>query len=148
MMHHPLHPHAARPQQRGMSLIVVLLLLVIVSMLGAASMQIAGMGEHGARNDRDMQLALQSAEAALIEAEVDLTGPNPNGGEIGNRTADFKAGNARFPGSKCGKSSKAKGLCALETSSSKKATWLTADFEGGSDTASFGDFTPSSFQSA
>ncbi len=70
-MNHSLH-HRPQPQ-RGMSLIVVLLLLVIVSMLGAASMQIAGMGEHGARNDRDMQLALQSAEAALIDAEVDLS---------------------------------------------------------------------------
>ena len=43
------HPYA---RQGGVSLIVVLLLLVIVSMLGIASMQIAMMGERGARNDR------------------------------------------------------------------------------------------------
>ena len=62
--------------QHGVSLVVVLLLLVIVSMLGVASMQIATMGERGARNDRDQQLAWQSAEAALVDAEIDLAGPN------------------------------------------------------------------------
>ena len=59
-------------RQSGVSLVVVLLLLVIVSMLGIASMQIAMMGERGARNDRDMQIAWQSAEAALVDAETTL----------------------------------------------------------------------------
>ena len=147
-MNHLMQPTRPRQQQRGMSLIVILLLLVIVSMLGVASMQIAGMGEHGARNDRDMQLAMQSAEAALVDAEIDLTGPNTNGGEVGNRTAIFKANNAPFPGKDCGKSGNAKGLCALETDASKPAVWLTADYEGGTDVASFGDFTPRDFKNA
>lgn len=138
------HLHRTHTQQRGMSLIVVLLLLVIVSMLGAASMQIANMGEHGARNDRDMQLALQSAEAALIDAEVDLQGTK---NVTGTRTKQFKAGNARFPGSGCAKSGTWKGLCALETNANKPAVWLTADYEGGSDVASFGDFTKRDFKS-
>ena len=112
------HLHTTR--QRGMSLIVVLLLLVIVSMLGVASMQIATMGEHGARNDRDMQLALQSAEAALIDAEVDL-GVSKDKAKWGTRTAKFKASNARFPGEGCSKDETWRGLCALETSASKNA---------------------------
>ena len=136
---HQRPPQQQRQQQRGMSLIVVLLLLVIVSMLGAASMQIAGMGEHGARGDRDIQLALQSAEAALIDAELDLTGSKTL---QGTRTPDFKAGNARFPsGAKCQGSGKWKGLCGLETNPKKAATWLLADWKDGSNTAEFGEQT-------
>lgn len=63
-------------RQRGVSLIVVLMLLVIVSLLGVASMQIVMMGERAARSDRDMQLAWQGAEAALVDAEIELKGPN------------------------------------------------------------------------
>ena len=48
-------------RQRGISLIVVLMLLVVVSLLGIASMQIVMMGERAARSDRDMQLAWQGA---------------------------------------------------------------------------------------
>lgn len=142
-------------KQRGMSLIVILLLLVIVSMLGVASMQIATMGEHGARNDRDIQLSLQSAEAALVDAEVDLQGPN-NGAE--SRTSVFKAGNARFPGSGCSGSGKAKGLCVLNTDNDKTPAWYDVldeaidDPEGdATDNAQFvrfGDFTGRSFKSA
>jgi Tfp pilus assembly protein PilX len=52
-----------------------LLLLVIVSILGVGAAQIATMGERSARNDRDMQVAWQSAEAALMDAEFDIHGP-------------------------------------------------------------------------
>lgn len=63
-------------RQRGASLIVVLMLLVIVSLLGVASMQISMLSERAARSDRDMQLAWQGAEAALVDAEIELQGPN------------------------------------------------------------------------
>ena len=165
MNHAATHLH---PRQRGMSLVVVLLLLVIVSMLGVASMQIAGMGEHGARNDRDMQLSLQSAEAALIDAEVDLQGipkRDPQGKPVLDangvpelvcceRTKSFRANNARFPASGCASGGKWKGMCALETDSDT-ASWLAAaDFEADEengvnrDVVSFGDFTGRSFHNA
>ena len=161
------HLHPTR--QRGMSLIVVLLLLVIISMLGVASMQIATMGEHGARNDRDMQLSLQSAEAALIDAEIDLQGIPEKDAEgkpvVENgatkllcceRTQVFRANNARFPGSGCSHGGNRQGLCALETDADKPATWLVAEFEAEEDpdekesqtTVSFGDFTGRRFQNA
>ena len=150
-MNHLHHPQR-RTGQRGMSLIVILLLLVIVSMLGVASMQIAGMGEHGARNDRDVQLSLQSAEAALIDAEVDLQGPNTSNN---SRTKIFKSGNARFPGSGCLSSGNARGLCALETDPKEKAAWLKVDFEGTADPSDgssefveFGEFTGRDFKNA
>ena len=63
-------------RQRGASLIVVLMLLVIVSLLGVASMQISMLSERAARSDRDMQLAWQGAEAALVDAEIELQEPN------------------------------------------------------------------------
>ena len=44
-------------KQRGISLLTVLLILLIVSLLGTASVQITMMSERGARNDRDMDLA-------------------------------------------------------------------------------------------
>lgn len=139
-MKHIMQPTRLQPQ-RGMSLIVILLLLVVISMLGIASMQIATMGEHGARNDRDMQLATQSAEAGIIDAEIDIGGIGNNSANWGARTADFKAGNARFPSSGCRSDDKWKGLCALETDPNKPASWLAADYKGGTNTTSFGDKT-------
>lgn len=109
---------------RGVSLIVVLLLLVIVSMLGVASMQISMMGERGARNDRDMQLAWQSSEAALIDAEIDLQGPNT---ASGSRTASLLAG-PTIPDSGCATSDANRGICNFRTTGSTKPTWLTVDF--------------------
>jgi len=50
----------------------VLIILVLVSLLGVGGAQIAMMSERGARNDRDMQLAWQSGEAALLDAESDI----------------------------------------------------------------------------
>ena len=61
--------------QKGASLIMVMIILTIVSMIGIAGVQISMMSERGARNDRDYQLAWQSAEAGLMDAENDLFGP-------------------------------------------------------------------------
>lgn len=62
-------------KNRGASLIVVLILLVIVTGLGLGAIQISMMGEKGARNDRDRQIVRQAAEAALMDAEFDIRGP-------------------------------------------------------------------------
>ena len=62
-------------RQRGASLIMVMMILIIVSLLGVGGAQIALMSERGARNDRDMQVAWQAAEAALLDAEFDMTDP-------------------------------------------------------------------------
>ena len=64
-------PPTAR-RSRGASLIVIMLILVVVSILGVSGIQVAMMGERGTRNDRDQQVAWQSAEAALIDAEFDI----------------------------------------------------------------------------
>lgn len=131
--------------QRGISLLVVLMLIVIVSVLGVGAAQIATMSERSARNDRDMQLAWQSAEAALLDAEFDISGPATS---AQSRTAAVFAGatnsNAFITG--CGSSGNSTGLCALNPSG--KPAWLTVDFtatSGGATTA-FGAFTGRSLE--
>lgn len=51
-----------------------LLILLVVLMLGLSASRIAVQDEKAARNDRDRQLALQAAEAALIDAQLDIEG--------------------------------------------------------------------------
>lgn len=62
---------AAAPQ-RGASLIMVMMILVVVSILGISAVQVSMMSERGARNDRDGQVSWQAAEAALVDAEYDI----------------------------------------------------------------------------
>jgi type IV pilus assembly protein PilX len=135
----------SRPaRQSGVSLIIVLLLLVIVSILGVGAAQIATMGERSARNDRDMQVAWQSAEAALMDAEFDIHGPGTS-----NRQAVFtNMANTNAFVSGCGDSGNSKGLCTLVTSG--QPAWLAVDFTSTANSAKttqFGAFTGRGFPS-
>ena len=132
---------------RGVSLVIVMLILVIVSMLGVASVQISMMGERGARNDRDMQLAWQGAEAALIDAEIDISGPNA---ASTSRTAVVLT-KPPTPGPGCTTSGIYRGFCDYTTTGSTKPTWLTVDFtDQGSSAPSvaLGTFTERTFNHA
>ena len=62
-------------KEHGVSLIIVMIVLAVVSLLGVAGIQISSLGEKSARNDRDLQIAFQSAEAAFLDAEYDIRGP-------------------------------------------------------------------------
>jgi type IV pilus assembly protein PilX len=59
-------------RQRGATLIVTMLMLVLVLLLGIAGARVALQGEKTTRNDRDRQIAFQAAEAALLDAETDI----------------------------------------------------------------------------
>lgn len=75
----PVHGPARRPARwrgRGSSLVVVTVVLSVVFTLGVLSARLSLHGERSARNDRDRQVAFQSAEAALLDAEIDTLGPN------------------------------------------------------------------------
>jgi type IV pilus assembly protein PilX len=61
----------ARPQ-RGMSLIVTLVMLVAITLLGLAAVGGTVMQEKIAGNTKDMNLAFQAAEAGLRDAEADI----------------------------------------------------------------------------
>lgn len=63
---------AYKVHQYGMTLVATLLILLVVLMLGSAASQIAIQGEKSSRNDRDHQIAFQAAEAALLDAEIDI----------------------------------------------------------------------------
>ena len=119
-------------QQAGASLIMVMIVLTVVSMVGIAGVQISTMSERGARNDRDYQIALQSAEAGLIDAEIDV----------------FTSQNvARYFVPGCGTSGNSQGLCS--ESASGKATWLLPDFTStgaSAPTTEYGTFTGQTFQ--
>lgn len=155
-----------RSDQQGASLIVVLLILIVVSILGVGGAQIALMAERGARNDRDMQVAWQSAEAALIDAEVDLTTPlplvagsSPARGEIfgmatvgtSTKKRNVQVGKINpsdFPVD-CGNDATLKtwGLCGLPLANGDKPAWLNVDFLATKDNATvpLGQFTGRKF---
>lgn len=142
---------AAKAGQSGFSLIIVLLILVVVSILGVGGIQISMMAERATRNDRDLQVAWQSAEAALIDAELDILGQPASATNKRNEVFERNGVDvAKFlPG--CGKSSDGKsfGLCASSLAPAVKPDWLTADFADTGSTANtvgFGQFTGRTFQ--
>ena len=133
-------------RQGGVSLVIALLMLVAVAMLGISAAQISMQSEKASRNDRDRQIAFQAAEAAVMDAEMDIensTGPK-------SRSAQF-APNSRAgftPGCGAGLSNAHLGLCELSPEG-VAPVWLTTDFQADdSDVRSvpYGHFTGQTFQ--
>lgn len=145
MMLTPSWPALRHHAQRGASLIIVMLILIVVSVLGIGSAQIALMSERGARNDRDLQVAWQAAEAALMDAEFDIhPSPRPATPTVRQSLFDGKNSTPFIDG--CGTSGNSVGLC--NSGLTGKPAWLTADFMAtGSSAATtqFGAFTGRSF---
>lgn len=136
-------------RQQGASLIMVMLVLIIVSGLGVGAAQISLMSERGARNDRDMQMAVQSAEAALIDAEQDMFHPTSTTPDTASTRKALFDGNsiAGFTPS-CGTATtdNTKGLCTLATTGTP--AWLGVDFTitaANARTTEFGTFTGRAF---
>ena len=126
--------------QDGVSLIIVMIVLAVVSLLGIAGVQISSLGEKSARNDRDSQIAFQSAEAAMLDAEYDIRGPiaSTRRSKFGSDLSSFKTD--------CGTSDNA-GLCDVALSG--LPPWLKVDFDVADATAQsaeFGQFTKQDFQ--
>ncbi|MEJ8821833.1 PilX N-terminal domain-containing pilus assembly protein [Variovorax humicola] len=61
-------------RQRGISLFIVMMFLVILSILGITAMQSSNLSARVAGNEADRTLAFQAAEAALRDAEKDIKG--------------------------------------------------------------------------
>jgi len=64
---------STRRQQRGVVMFMALILLMILTLLGVALARTQTVEERLAQNDRNHQLALQTAEAALRAGYQDLT---------------------------------------------------------------------------
>ena len=146
----PSRPWSAPParRSRGVSLIVVLLILVVVSILGVSGIQLAMMCERGTRNDRDQQIAWQAAEAALMDAEFDIEGLPAS--STTKRNNIFKSKDTQIEKFKtdCGSSDNETGLCALNDTGTP--AWLTVDFTltgTSAPTVQFGTFTGRDFPS-
>ena len=60
----------ARLRQRGAALVIALLMLLVMTVLGVAAMQVTRMEERMAGNSRDVNLAFQGAEAGLRDSEA------------------------------------------------------------------------------
>lgn len=131
-------------KNRGASLIMVMLILVVVSLLGIGAAQVSLMSERGARNDRDQQVAWQAAEAALIDAEADMIDTSSTR-KISAKSV-FDSSNQSVFISGCGTSGMSIGLCDLALSG--KPAWLTVNFTAtgsSAPTTAFGTFTGRTF---
>lgn len=129
------------PGQRGFSLITTLILLAVVMTLGIGASQMVLLAERSTRFDRDQQIAFQAAEAALLDAEFDIRGPNSSTGQrmttFSGRLTDL----VNFSDG-CGTGT-SRGLC-LPSAAATKPVWYAVDFTDESNTAKtakFGDFT-------
>jgi type IV pilus assembly protein PilX len=133
-------------REGGSSLLVSLLMLVVVLLLGVAAARMALQSEKASRSDRDRQIAFQAAEAALMDAEMDI--------EKSPVSASRRAILSENPviayfieGCGMDKEGDSHGLCKY--SGSDKPVWLTVDFNATgveSRTVPFGKFTGQSMQ--
>ena len=123
---------------RGASLIMVMMILVIVSLLGIGGAQIALMSERGARNDRDLQVAWQAAESALLDAEFDMTDTTSS------RKAVFNGKDISKFVSDCSTAGTADGL--YDFRGCPKPAWLTLNFSSTTATV-FGAISGKTFAS-
>jgi type IV pilus assembly protein PilX len=140
-MQHQHFRRSARP--RGVTLIVVLLILVVVTILGIGGAQIALLGERSTRYDRDYLIATQAAEAALMDAEFDIRGPIASGG----RVAQFNQDNTGIFVPGCSNGTTTRGLCE-SYANNLKPVWAEVDFLDNSSnarTVEFGEFTGRAF---
>jgi len=71
---------SSRTRQRGAALLTALAFLVVLTLLGIGVYSTTTSEEKMARNFRDKEIALQSAEAALNEAKMLINGSYNSGG--------------------------------------------------------------------
>lgn len=65
------HRHHIR-SQRGISLVIALMFLIVLTVLGLVAVRSSTVQERMAGNDRDRAIAFEAAEAALRDAERDV----------------------------------------------------------------------------
>lgn len=123
--------------QRGFSLIVVLLLLLVSIVLGIAAAQVSLVNERSARNDRDTEVAFQAAEAALVDAETDVLGPNEDARQ---RLCLFNRRDVTAFVDGCGEAGDRQGLCAPAEPGADPA-WRAGLLDSTGKSVAYGAFT-------
>ncbi len=111
---------------QGVALVTALLMLVAVAMLGLSAAQLALQGEKASRNDRDHQIAFQAAEAALLDAELDIRG-SPIASRSRSSLFNPKSTQGFVPG--CGKGANNRFLGLCESSATATPDWLLVDLQ-------------------
>ncbi len=137
-----------RTGQRGATLIVTLIILIAVSLIGISTAHIALLGEKTSRNDRDRKIAFQAAEAALLDAELDISQPPGHGNSRSALFAPHKA-EGFVQGCGMGAANRILGLCQ-HSGDEAAAAWLAVDFLDDASrtmqTVPYGMFTGQSFE--
>lgn len=132
---------AGRDAQAGIALLTSLLLLVAVLVIGISAAKLALQGERAARGERDRQMAFQSAEEALMDAENDIEGSASAPG----RSAMFAPDSALgfVDGCGAGAANPALGLCLRAVDDSTPVWQQTdlADDSAASRSVPYGQFT-------
>jgi type IV pilus assembly protein PilX len=125
---------------RGTALLMCLLMIVVMALLGMSGARIALQDERAGRNGRDRTLAFHAAEAALLDAQLDIELPSNT-----PRGALFAMSAPRFPAG-CGDGVML-GLCDGVTAG---AAWQGIDFTddaaASARTAAYGQFTGQAMQ--
>lgn len=114
-----IQPHFLGRREQGISLLVVLVLLLIMTLLGLAILRGTMLEERMAGNMYDRSLAFQAAESALREGEL------------------IAAAAPAAPSSGCN----AAGVCS-EPDVTGTERWLDAAFDGWTDAPELADATP------
>lgn len=134
--------------QRGMSLMMVLMMLIIITVLGVGAASLSLVNERSARNDRDSEVAFQAAEAALMDAEIDISGPNTSSNQRLCSFSDKDDISAFVPA--CGGAGGSQGLCTASASGAAPA-WLQVDFsvtDSSAKSVALGAFTGQTYMKA
>lgn len=135
----PVQAVGHRRRQRGMALVFVLIMISIVFVIAAVSSRIVTLGERAARNDRDRQTALQAAEAALSDAELDIMGPVAAMGPNANQTQRVAMFGTMPADAGCSSADATRGFCGPLQSGDYKA--IFAAESASPQYATFGEFT-------
>lgn len=141
-------------KQKGITLVTTLIMMIGIMMIGASAANLALQGEKGARGDRDRQIAFQSAEAGLLDAETDIeeaaSGPRAEAFRQGS-TGAFSVGCQTDRISQDDQSGKGAylGLCLAGNDSVAVPPWLQLDAKGNSSQVAwvpFGHFSGRTMQ--
>jgi type IV pilus assembly protein PilX len=123
---------------RGLALVFVLVMMAIATAIALIAARITLLSDRGARNDRERQVALQSAELALQDARDDIMSPaKARGCQFGLPIMAPVAG--------CQADSAARGLCGPNEALGNKPLYKDINWEDTSDSTrayvNYGEFT-------
>jgi len=145
-MHVKIPPKAPiyRRTQRGVALVTAVIMLLVITMLAIAGARSALDTKRSSRNQRDFDIALQAAEAALRDAELDIASTGSRAWMF-DQTQDFYF--AQGCGTSTAKSQPDIGLCDTRNSPAGTNIWDTVNWTAanGQTTVEYGTFTGLSF---